>query len=313
MSIWEWRGRKKERKKERQMGEGGNGEGEREEERELWILENWRDSSTHRRPKLMTWKINPKDTHAKIQSKCPNFTISNTRDLGWKSLGMSCTKLGARAAVQPLKTLATVVNSQGEAFWSPDFLTQILTLAFSFHIILRLGDCRFFPNSLPRVNKLLPCLCQPQALCWGEQGNAWKRAGDSHISPLGIRSQHFPRKCFSRNPTTWAWVACPLGHMPSICRLSYVYRTLRQTSSPVKGTVRVRVCCEQSRSLHGPGTGTSQFHSRTMWHWQGYSLGRPPAGASGDTSLEWLQRLSLGWLSPSLRSLKRESEARAGG
>lgn len=64
--------------------------------------------------------------------------------------------------------------------------------------------------------------------------------------------------------------------------------------------IRVCVCCEQPRSLHGPGPGTSQLHSRTMWHWQGYSLGCPPAGASGDTSLEWLQRLSLGWLSPSL-------------
>ena len=44
----------------------------------------------------------------------------------------------------------------------------------------------------------------------------------------------------------------------------------------------------------------SQPHSRTTWHRQGYSLGCPPAGAARDTSLEWLQHLSLGWLSRSL-------------
>lgn len=225
--------------------------------------------------------------------------MSNTRDPGRNSLGWGRTKLGTGAAVPPL-TPGHCHQLPGGAFWSPELLTQSLTMALSFHTNLYLGDCHFFP-SLPKMSKLLAFLCQPQKLWWGEQGNAWKRTGNSCTAPSGDLQAAFPPGMFlSRTPSCehhlpvhWVISLPSAGSGKST-------RPPDRPSVPSMEPARVCVCCEQPCPLHGPGTGTSQLHSKTMWHWQGYSLGCPPAGASGDTSLEWLQRLSLEWLSPSL-------------
>lgn len=73
---------------------------------------------------------------SKAQRKHPNLTITNTKGLKPNPLGVRLCKALCQVYWAALKSSTRCGQVQGEEFWSPDFLTQILMVAFSLYVLL---------------------------------------------------------------------------------------------------------------------------------------------------------------------------------
>lgn len=101
---------------------------------------------------MVTQKIKLKE-YSKTHNKYPDLTIVSTRGLKYNSIGVRLHTGGYICCAAP-QNFSHCDSSQGEEFWPPEFLTWILTVAFSLCIILHLKDCSVSP-SLSCVSKLL--------------------------------------------------------------------------------------------------------------------------------------------------------------
>lgn len=75
---------------------------------------------------------------SKAQSKYPNLTITNTKGPKPNPLGARLCKALCQVYWAALKNSTHCGHVPEEEFWSPNFLTQILMVAFSLYILLSL-------------------------------------------------------------------------------------------------------------------------------------------------------------------------------